>query len=53
LTLSARGFQNLLSEPRRLVLAGRVAYVMQFGDVPFYSAPIILWMKKCENRIKT
>lgn len=41
LTLSARGFHNLLRQPRQLVLAGRVAYVMQFGDVPFYSAPII------------
>ena len=41
LTLSARGFHNLLREPKRLVLAGRLAYVMQFGDVPFYSAPIV------------
>ena len=40
-TFSARGFQNLLPDPGRLILAGRVTYVMQFGDVPFYSAPTI------------
>jgi len=38
--LSGRGFSDLLSE-QRLVLAGRATYAMQFGDVPFYSAPII------------
>lgn len=41
LTLSGRGFHNLLRDPGRLVLAGRLTYVMQFGDVPFYSAPTI------------
>ena len=39
--LSARGFHSLLGESKRLVLAGRLAYVMQFGNVPFYSAPTI------------
>jgi hypothetical protein len=38
LTLSWRGYHNLLPTKGRLILAGRVAYVMQFGDVPFYSA---------------
>jgi hypothetical protein len=41
LTLSARGFRNLLYEPRRLILAGRLVYAMQFGEVPFYSAPLL------------
>jgi hypothetical protein len=41
ITISARGFQNLLGESGRLILAGRFAYRMQFGDVPFYSAPTI------------
>jgi hypothetical protein len=41
LTLSARGFHNLLGDVGRLILAGRLTYVMQFGDVPFYSAPTI------------
>jgi hypothetical protein len=41
LTLSARGFHNLLDDTGRLILAGKVSYVMNFGDVPFYSAPII------------
>jgi outer membrane translocation and assembly module TamA len=40
-TFSGRGFQNLLRDEGRLVLAGRLAYAMQFGNVPFYSAPII------------
>jgi hypothetical protein len=40
-TLSARGYQNLLGNSGRLILAGRVTYVMLFGDVPFYSAPVI------------
>ena len=38
LTLTARGYHNLLGESKRLILAGRVTYAMQFGDVPFYSA---------------
>jgi outer membrane protein assembly factor BamA len=38
---SGRGFHNLLGESGRLILAGRFNYVMQFGDVPFYSAPTI------------
>jgi hypothetical protein len=38
---SASGFHNLLGDPHRLILAGRVDYEMQFGDVPFYSAPNI------------
>lgn len=37
-TFNARGFRNLLVEAGRLVLAGQATYVMQFGDVPFYSA---------------
>jgi hypothetical protein len=37
LTVSARGYQNLLADRGRLILAGRLTYVMQFGDVPFYS----------------
>jgi outer membrane protein assembly factor BamA len=41
ITLSGRGFHNLLGDTGRLILAGRFSYVMQFGDVPFYSAPII------------
>ena len=40
-TLNARGYHNLLGNSGRLILAGRVTYVMQFGDVPFYSAPVI------------
>jgi hypothetical protein len=40
-TFSARGFHNLLGDSGRLILAGRLTYVMQFGDVPFYSAPVI------------
>ena len=40
-TLSGRGYQNLLGQSGRLVLAERVLYTMQFGDVPFYSAPTI------------
>ena len=39
--LSARGYQNLLGQSGRLILAERVTYAMQFGDIPFYSAPII------------
>jgi outer membrane protein assembly factor BamA len=38
---SARGFHNLLGRSGRLILAGRLTYVMQFGDVPFYAAPVI------------
>ncbi len=41
ITFSGRGFHNLLGDSGRLVLAGRLTYVMQFGDVPFYSAPNI------------
>jgi hypothetical protein len=41
ITLSGRGFHNLLGESGRLILAGRFTYVMQFGEVPFYSAPVI------------
>jgi len=41
ITLTARGFHNLLGQTGRLILAGRLTYVMQFGDVPFYAAPII------------
>jgi len=40
-TFSGRGYQNLLGDSGRLVLAGRVAYSMQFGDVPYYSASTI------------
>ncbi len=40
-TLSGRGFHNLLGQHGRLILAGRLTYVMQFGDIPFYSAPVI------------
>jgi outer membrane protein assembly factor BamA len=40
-TFSGRGFHNLLENSGRLILAGRLSYVMQFGDVPFYSAPTI------------
>jgi hypothetical protein len=38
LSLDGRVYHNLLSETGRLVVAGRLTYVMQFGDVPFYSA---------------
>jgi hypothetical protein len=38
ITYSARGYQNLIADPGRLILAGRLTYVMQFGDIPFYSA---------------
>ncbi len=41
ITLSGRGFRNLLDDPDRLVLAGKLTYLMQFGDVPFYSESII------------
>jgi len=34
-------YHNLLGNSGRLILAGRLTYVMQFGDVPFYSAPVI------------
>jgi outer membrane protein assembly factor BamA len=40
-TLSARGFHNLLRDPGRLILAGRVTYVITAGDAPFYSASTI------------
>jgi len=40
-TFSARGCHNLLGDSGRLILAGRLTDVMQFGDVPFYSAPVI------------
>jgi outer membrane protein assembly factor BamA len=38
ITLSGRGFHNLLGDSGRLILAGRLTYAMQFGDIPFYSA---------------
>lgn len=41
ITFSGRGFQNLLGDDQRLILAGRLTYLMQFGDIPFYSAPNI------------
>lgn len=41
ITIDLRGFHNLLTGSGRLVLAGRLCYMMQFGDVPFYSAPTI------------
>ncbi len=41
LSLSARGFHNLLDDSGRLVLAGRLTYLMQFGDIPFYSESTI------------
>jgi outer membrane protein assembly factor BamA len=41
INFNARGFYNLLGESGRLILAGRFDYAMQFGDVPFYSAPNI------------
>jgi len=41
IALSGRGFQNLLGQSGRLILAERLTYAMQFGDVPFYSAPTI------------
>jgi len=41
LTFSGRAFHNLLGDRGRLILAGRLTYVMQFGDVPFYSASVI------------
>jgi len=40
-SLGARGFYNLLGDSRRLILAGRFTYAMQFGDIPFYAAPNI------------
>jgi hypothetical protein len=40
-TLSGRGYHNLLGDAGRLILAGRLTYVMQFGDIPFYSASTI------------
>jgi outer membrane protein assembly factor BamA len=40
-TVSGRGYHNLLGDVGRLILAGRLCYVMQFGDIPFYSAPTI------------
>jgi hypothetical protein len=41
INFSGRGFHNLLGDFGRLILAGRFNYVMQFGDVPFYSASTI------------
>jgi hypothetical protein len=38
-TLTARGYHSVFPELAHLVLAGRVLYSMQFGDVPFYSLP--------------
>ena len=38
ITLSTRGYQNLHADPGRLILAGQVNYVMQFGEIPFYAA---------------
>ncbi len=37
LSFSAAGYQDLLPGRSRLVLAGRVFYSMQFGDLPFFS----------------
>ncbi len=36
-TFSSAGYFNLLPPKDRLVIAGRVLYSMQFGDVPVYS----------------
>lgn len=44
-TFTVRGFHNLLGGGRRLILAGRLTYVMQFGDVPFYSDSTIPGMQ--------
>jgi hypothetical protein len=41
LTFSGRGFHNLLGQSGRLILAGRLTYLMQFAKVPFYSASTI------------
>src|SRR4029077_15987983 len=41
ITLGGWCFHTLLGESGRLVLAGRATYTMQFGQVPFYSAPTI------------
>jgi hypothetical protein len=40
-SLNWRGYHNLLPESGRLIVAGRLTYAMQFGDVPFYSASTI------------
>ena len=41
ISFSGRAFHNLLGDVGRLILAGRFTYLMQYGDVPFYSAPNI------------
>lgn len=41
LTFSIAGYKAVFPEVARLVLAGRALYSMQFGDVPFFSVPIL------------
>jgi outer membrane protein assembly factor BamA len=41
LTFSASGYTTLFPDFARLVLAGRALYSMQFGDVPFFSLPLL------------
>ncbi len=40
-TFSASGYKTVFPNVARLVLAGRGLYSMQFGNVPFYSVPIL------------
>ena len=37
MTFDGRGFQSILKDYTRLVLAGRALYTIQYGDVPFYA----------------
>jgi Omp85 superfamily domain len=41
INFNARAYHNFLGDAGRLILAGQFDYEMQFGDVPFYSAPTI------------
>ena len=41
LTLAARSYRTLLDGRRPLVAAGRVLYLMEFGNIPFYSLSLL------------
>ena len=41
MTFSTSGYKTVFPEVARLVLAGRALYSMQFGNVPFFSVPLL------------
>ncbi len=43
LNFSFAGYQDILPGSKRLVVAGRFLYSMQFGDVPFFSVPTLAY----------